>query len=94
MQEITSELDCELLIDEMVRIFKAKILKNEKQLLSGYPPLSLSNKNIINTGFQIYIILTILKENVPESPKLEKFDVLEVNDSGFSSIQSRKRQIR
>ena len=94
-KDILDELSCDILIDEMRKIFKTKILKKEDSLFLGSPPLSIENESAISTAFSIYIILTILKENVPGSSKLNKFEIHKVQKSQFEfiSIESKQKQV-
>jgi len=78
LEEIVEELDLEALKRILFLIYTQRLREYEKQYTLGFPQMY--DEYIIPTAFQIFIILTILREAVPSRKEdimiFEKLTVL------------------
>lgn len=70
-------IDINSLLDKLQAIYKKKIKRKQKEILvedSKYLDQD-DSRMIISTGFDIYIFLNLLKENLPENHIFSFFDM-------------------
>ena len=85
-------LDLDQLLRKMLEIYTEKISPNVKSILNGesFGLKDPYHQKIIESGFDIFILMSILKDSAPNHPKLNLFNIDHNNSIIKTSINHDK----